>query len=250
MIKNLEYVATQLSSPQLGCVYFLFFMVRNISLWFSGLLVCTLSHVLWLYRIQKVNYDALRLVWTFFFFFLTRKCFAIKHLSKHIFCVHYVVLWASCLKMITKKILFNYSWCDRYHVWRKSLEKRNRHCPLLFRMISLWKMQFLFPLKKKLSLVIRSISKQVQYHSYWVMNIEGCCLGPQNVLLTKALCSDFKWPGVQWRPCSPPTQEVFWDHLSISATRHITSVCSQVSCRLSQAALSADSSSLLSTQNI
>lgn len=32
MIKNLEYVATQLSSPQLGCVYFLFFMVRNISL--------------------------------------------------------------------------------------------------------------------------------------------------------------------------------------------------------------------------
>lgn len=39
----------------------------------------------------------------FFFFFLTRKCFAIKHLSKHIFCVHYVVLWASCLKMITKK---------------------------------------------------------------------------------------------------------------------------------------------------
>lgn len=148
MIKNLEYVATQLSSPQLGCVYFLFFMVRNISLWFSGLLVCTLSHVLWLYRIQKVNYDALRLVWTFFFF-LTQKCFAIKHLSKHIFCVHYVVLWASCLKMITKKILFNYSWCDRYHVWRKSLEKRNRHCPLLFRMISLWKMQFLFPLKKK-----------------------------------------------------------------------------------------------------
>ena len=139
----------QLSSPQLGCVYSLFFfMVRNISLWFSGLVVCTLS--LQLYLIQKVNYDALPVVWTFFFF----KCFAIKHPSKHTFRVHYVVLWASCLKMITKKQnkknpLFNYSWCDRYHVWRKSLEKRNRHCPSLFRMISLWKMQFLFPLKKK-----------------------------------------------------------------------------------------------------
>lgn len=56
--------------------------------------------------------------------------------------VLYAGLRTSCLKVIREKILFNYSWSDCYRARRKSLETMNWHCLLLFRLISLWMMQF------------------------------------------------------------------------------------------------------------
>lgn len=47
MIKNLEDLPMQLSGLQLGCIYLLIFLIeRKISLRFSGIVVCTLRHVM------------------------------------------------------------------------------------------------------------------------------------------------------------------------------------------------------------